>query len=49
MRKKTSISVDEDLWGAFVTHVTSKYGSSRKVSNELENILEKYLKGERKA
>lgn len=43
-KRKTSISVDADLWMEWTMFVIKKTGSSRKLSEELENALEKYMK-----
>jgi hypothetical protein len=43
-KRKTSISVDEDLWTKWTMFVIRKTGSSRKLSEELENALKEYMR-----
>jgi len=42
-RKKTSISIDEGLWKKWIIFVVKKTGSTRKISDELENALKEYM------
>ena len=42
-RKKTSISIDEELWKQFIMYVIQKTGSAHAISRELERILKEYL------
>ena len=44
MRKKTSISVDENLWREWIRFVVNKTGSARKISSELEKAIEENMK-----
>lgn len=43
VKKKTSISIDEKLWEEFVIFVVKKTGSSRKISQEVENAIKFYM------
>ena len=43
MRKKTSISIDENLWREWIRFVVDKTGSARKISSELEKAIEEYM------
>lgn len=43
-KRKTSISVDEDVWTEWTMFVIKKTGSSRKLSEELEKALEEYMR-----
>jgi len=43
-RKKTSISVDENLWREWISFVVNKTGSARKISEELEKAIREYMK-----
>jgi len=43
MRKKTSISVDENLWREWISFVANKTGSARKISEELEKAMREYM------
>jgi galactitol-specific phosphotransferase system IIC component len=43
-RKKTSITIDEDLWKEWTMFVVNKTGSARKLSDEIENALKEYMK-----
>jgi hypothetical protein len=45
-KKKTSVSVDEDLWKDFVMFVIEKTGSTHKVSDEIEEMMRERLKKE---
>ena len=42
-KRKTSISVDDDLWRQWTIFVVTKTGSARKVSEELENAMMEYM------
>lgn len=42
-KRKTSISVEETLWKEWTLFVIRKTGSSRKLSEELENALKAYM------
>ena len=42
-KRKTSISIDEDLWKQWTMFVIDKTGSARKLSEELEKALEQYM------
>ena len=43
LRKKTSISIDENLWREWISFVVDKTGSARKISSELEKAIEEYM------
>ena len=43
-KKKTSIVVNPKIWQEWVKFVIDKTGSSRKVSEELENAIREYMK-----
>lgn len=42
-KRKTSISVDEELWKQWTMFVINKTGSARKLSEELEKALKEYM------
>jgi hypothetical protein len=42
-KKKTSMNIDETLWKEWLIFVTQKYGTSRKVSEELEKAIREYM------
>jgi len=42
-KKKTSMSLDEELWKEFLRYVISKTGSTHKVSAVLEEIIRDHL------
>jgi len=42
-KRKTSISIDKELWKEWTKFVIDKTGSSRKLSEEIEKALEKYM------
>ena len=42
-KKKTSISVDEELWREWLAFVVKKTGSTRKVGEEVEKALKEYM------
>ena len=44
VKKKTSIAVNPRIWQEWVKFVIDKTGSSRKVSEELENAIKEYMK-----
>jgi metal-responsive CopG/Arc/MetJ family transcriptional regulator len=43
LRKKTSVSVDKELWRNFVVYVAQLHGSGRKISDTLENAIREYI------
>jgi len=43
MKKKTSVVIDESLWKKFVGYTVRKYGTTKKISQEIEKALEEYL------
>ena len=43
MRRKTSVSVDEELWKRWLMFVVGTTGSTRKVSELLEEALREYM------
>ena len=42
-KRKTSITIDEEIWKEWTKFVIDKTGSSRKLSDELENALKLYM------
>jgi len=42
-KKKTSIYVNEDLWLEWSIFVIKQYGSSRKMSEALEDAMKEYM------
>ena len=46
-KKRTSIYIDEDLWNQWMHYVLDNYGSSRKASQALEDVMRKTLKAEK--
>lgn len=45
LRRKTSVSIDDDLWKKFCSIVVSKYGN-RMNSDVLEELIKKYIEEE---
>ena len=43
-KRKTSISIDEELWKEWIKFVVDKTGSARKLSEEIENALRECMK-----
>jgi len=43
-KRKTSITIEEEVWKEWTKWVIDKTGSSRKLSDELENALKEYMK-----
>jgi len=43
VKKKTSITIDNEVWKEWNKFVIDKTGSSRKVSEEIETILKAYM------
>ena len=43
MNKKTSLSIDPNLWKEWTKFVIDKTGSARKLSEEAENALTEYM------
>jgi hypothetical protein len=43
-KRKTSITIDEELWKKWTMFVINKTGSSRKLSEEMENAVIEYMK-----
>ena len=43
-KRKTSISVDEELWKQWTMFVIEKTGSARKLSEEIEKAIRQYMK-----
>jgi hypothetical protein len=41
---KTSVSLDKDVWTAFLLYCLEKYGSTRKASEELQIAIMEYMK-----
>jgi metal-responsive CopG/Arc/MetJ family transcriptional regulator len=44
-KRKTSISIDKELWKEWTKFVIDKTGSARKLSEEIESALRLYMKG----
>lgn len=42
-KRKTTISINEELWREWLNFVVHKTGSGRKVSNEIENAMKEYM------
>jgi len=42
-KRKTSISIDEELWKEWTKFVIDKTSSARKISEEVENALRQYM------
>lgn len=45
LRRKTSITVDAELWRRWINFVVSIHGSTRKISDEVEKALLEYMRG----
>jgi metal-responsive CopG/Arc/MetJ family transcriptional regulator len=43
-KRKTSITIDENLWKEWTKFVVDKTGSARKLSEEIEKSLREYMK-----
>ena len=43
-KRKTSIAIDREVWREWVKFVIDKTGSSRKISEELENAMKEYMR-----
>lgn len=43
-KKKTSVSMDEELWKDWMKFCLDRYGSTRRASEELERALKHYLR-----
>jgi len=43
-KRKTSITIDQELWKEWTKFVIDKTGSARKLSDEIENALKQYMK-----
>jgi hypothetical protein len=41
---KTSVSLDKDIWTAFLLYCLEKYGSTRKASDELQTAILEYMR-----
>jgi len=46
-KRKTSITIDEELWKEWTKFVIDKTGSSRKLSEEIERALNAYMKSQK--
>jgi hypothetical protein len=46
--KKTSLSIDPNLWKEWMKFVIDKTGSSRKLSQEAEHALTEYMDSHKK-
>lgn len=42
-KKKTSITIEEDLWTEWIQFVVARTGSARKLSDEIEKALRYYM------
>jgi len=42
-KRKTSISIEAELWKQWTRFVIDKTGSARKLSEEIENALRNYM------
>jgi metal-responsive CopG/Arc/MetJ family transcriptional regulator len=42
-KRKTSITIDEELWKKWTMFVINKTGSARKLSEEIEEALKQYM------
>jgi metal-responsive CopG/Arc/MetJ family transcriptional regulator len=42
-KRKTSISIETELWKQWTRFVIDKTGSARKLSEEIENALKDYM------
>jgi len=42
-KQKTTIVVSKDIWRRFLLFVVQKHGTARKISLELESVLEEYM------
>ncbi len=42
-KKKTSISIDSEIWKQWLSFVVKKNGSAREISNELEKAIIEYM------
>ena len=45
LKRKTSVSIDDELWKKFCSIVVSKYGN-RMNSDVLEDLIKKYIEEE---
>jgi len=43
VKRKTSITIDQDLWKKWTKFVIDKTGSARKLSEEIENAMKDYM------
>lgn len=46
-KRKTSISIDEELWKEWIKFVVDKTGSARKLSEELEKVIREYMESQK--
>lgn len=44
MRKKTSVSLDPDIWGEWITFIVTKTKANRRISEITEKALKEYMK-----
>jgi len=44
VKAKTSINIDKQTWRDWIKFVVNRTGSARKVSEELEEALQEYMK-----
>jgi metal-responsive CopG/Arc/MetJ family transcriptional regulator len=42
-RRKTSVSVDDELWREWLSFVVKETGSTRKTSEFIENAIKEYM------
>ncbi|MEM3637118.1 MAG: hypothetical protein QXX17_08135 [Conexivisphaerales archaeon] len=41
---KTSVSIDKEVWTAFLLYCLEKYGNTRKASEELQTAILEHMK-----
>jgi len=40
---RTTLIINDKLWGRFLKYTFEKYGSAKKASEEIENVIKEYL------
>jgi hypothetical protein len=43
MRKKTSLTIDPDIWGRWITFIVTKTKANRRISEITEKALEEFM------
>ncbi len=43
-RKKTSLTLDEEIWNEFQRYALAKRGNARSANKELEEAMKEYMK-----